>query len=35
MPEVARDAAAAFADAGFTEPDIFTVRPSAGARRDF
>ncbi|MFS0866354.1 galactokinase [Microbacterium sp. 179-B 1A2 NHS] len=25
---------AAFADAGFTEPHIFTVRPSEGARRD-
>ena len=34
VPVVTREVVAAFADHGFPEPIVFTVRPSAGARRD-
>jgi galactokinase len=34
VPVVAREVVAAFAERGFREPTVFTVRPSAGARRD-
>ncbi|WP_173923655.1 galactokinase [Agromyces sp. Marseille-P2726] len=34
VPVVAREVAAAFAEQGYREPTVFTVRPSEGARRD-
>ena len=34
VPVVAREVVAAFAERGLREPTVFTVRPSAGARRD-
>ena len=34
VPVVSREVVAAFAERGFREPTVFTVRPSAGARRD-
>ena len=34
VPVVSREIVAAFAERGFREPTVFTVRPSAGARRD-
>ena len=34
VPVVAREVIAAFAERGYGEPTVFTVRPSQGARRD-
>ena len=34
VPVVTREVVAAFAEQGYREPVVFTVRPSAGARRD-
>ena len=34
VPVITREVLAAFAERGYREPSIFTVRPSQGARRD-